>query len=51
MPQPLVSIIILARNHLEHLEDCFKSVMNLDYPHVEVILADNASTDGSPDFA
>ena len=50
MRRPSVSIIILARNHLEHLEDCLKSVMNLDYPHVEIILADNASTDGSPDF-
>ncbi|HUW23176.1 MAG TPA: glycosyltransferase family 2 protein [bacterium] len=48
--EPLVSIIILSRNHLEHLEDCLKSVMNLDYPHLEIILADNASTDGSPDF-
>jgi len=46
----LVTIIIVTRNHREHLEDCLNSVMNLDYPHVEVILADNASTDGTPDF-
>jgi len=45
-----VTIIIVTRNHLEHLNDCLKSVMNLDYPHVEIILADNASTDGSADF-
>lgn len=47
---PSVSIIILTRNHLQHLEDCFKSVMNLKYPHLEIILADNNSTDGSADF-
>ena len=46
----LVSIIIVTRNHLEHLEDCLKSVMNLGYPHLEIILADNNSTDGGPDF-
>jgi GT2 family glycosyltransferase len=50
MPRPLVSMIILTRNHLEHLEDCFKSIMNLKYPCLEIILADNASTDGSADF-
>ncbi len=50
MPQPSVSIIILVRNHREHLKDCLESVMNLDYPHLEIILADNASTDGSADF-
>lgn len=46
----LVSIIIVTRNHLEHLEDCLKSVMNLGYPHIEIIIADNNSTDGCPDF-
>ena len=46
----LVTIIIVTRNHLEHLEDCLKSVMNLKYPHLEIILADNASTDGTSDF-
>ena len=47
---PLVSVIILVRNHLQYLNDCLKSVMNLKYSHLEIILADNASTDGSPDF-
>lgn len=46
----LVSIIILTRNNLEHLEDCFKSIMDLKYSHLEIILADNGSTDGSADF-
>lgn len=45
-----VSIIIVIRNHLEHLKDCLESAMNLGYPHVEIIVADNASTDGSADF-
>ena len=48
--QPLVSIIIVTRNHLKYLNDCLESVMNLAYPYLEIILADNDSTDGSPDF-
>ncbi len=50
MSQPSISIIIVARNHLEHLEDCLKSVMNLGYPRLEIIVADNNSTDGGPEF-
>jgi len=50
MSQPLVSIIIVVRNHREHLDDCLTSVMNLKYLHFEVILADNNSTDGGPEF-
>jgi len=50
MSQPLISTIIVVRNHREHLDDCLTSVINLKYHHLEVILADNASTDGSADF-
>jgi len=46
----LVTIITVTRNHLEHLEDCLKSVMNLGYPRLEIIVADNNSTDGGPEF-
>ena len=50
MPEPSVSIIIVNRNHFQYLNDCLESVMNLAYPYLEIILADNNSTDGSPDF-
>jgi len=45
---PLISIVILNYNGKDFVEQCLKSVLNADYPNFEVILVDNASTDGSP---
>ncbi len=48
---PLVSIIILNRNGLEHLKRLFKDFKeNLQYPSYEVIVVDNKSTDDSISF-
>jgi len=47
---PRVSLIILSWNALELLKKCFPSVVATDYPDLEIIYADNASTDGSPDW-
>lgn len=44
---PLVSVIILNYNGLQCLERCLSSVMKLKYPNYEVLVVDNASTDGS----
>lgn len=46
---PPVSVVVLNYNTCEHLEACFKSLRQLLYPRdrLEVILVDNASTDGS----
>ncbi|GAB4479938.1 MAG: glycosyltransferase family 2 protein [Anaerolineae bacterium] len=44
---PLVSIVIPNWNGLAHLPDCLDSLRAQTYPHIEVIVADNASTDGS----
>ena len=41
------SIIIVSWNALHHLKTFLPSVAETDYPHFEIILADNASTDGS----
>ena len=45
-----VSIIIVSWNALPLLEKCLASVVATDYPDVEIILADNASTDGSAEW-
>ena len=39
-------------NGSEHLEPCLSSLGNTDYPnaHLEIIVVDNGSTDGSVDF-
>lgn len=46
----LVSIIIVNYNGLRFLKDCFRSLLNQDYKHLEVIMVDNASTDQSVAF-
>jgi hypothetical protein len=48
---PLISVVILNYNGKEFLDDCIDSVLKSDYPNLEVILADNASTDGSLEIA
>jgi len=44
---PRVSIVIVTWNALPLLQRCLPSVVATDYPNVEIILADNASMDGS----
>ena len=47
---PLVSIVILNWNGKEHIDECLSSVLASNYPNFEVIVVDNASTDGSVDI-
>lgn len=47
MKNPLVSIIILNYNGRNYISDCVRSVLNSSYDNFEVIIVDNASTDGS----
>jgi GT2 family glycosyltransferase len=49
--KPLVSIVIPNWNGAEHLPTCLDALREQTYPKVEVILADNASTDGSLEMA
>ncbi|HKK47205.1 MAG TPA: glycosyltransferase family 2 protein [Balneolaceae bacterium] len=44
---PRISIIIVSWNALEHLKNYLPSVAETEYEDFEIILADNASTDGS----
>jgi GT2 family glycosyltransferase len=48
---PLVSIIILNYNGIQYIDNCLRSVLNTNYPNLEVIFVDNASTDGSLQYA
>ncbi len=49
---PSVSVIVVNFNGKEYLEDCFSSLLNLDFPgeKLEFIMVDNASRDGSVEF-
>jgi len=48
--KPLVSIVIPNYNGRELIEKCLKAVLKTDYPNFEVLLVDDASTDGSVEF-
>jgi len=46
-----VSVIILCFNNLHLTRECLNSVLEKsDYPDLEIILVDNASTDGTPQY-
>ena len=47
---PLVSVVLQNYNGKAHLEKWLNSVLNVDYPNIEVILVDDASTDDSLEF-
>ncbi|MCM3628273.1 glycosyltransferase [Paenibacillus glycanilyticus] len=46
----LVSIVITVYNKLPYLNDCLTSLLNQTYPSWELILIDDASTDGSYEY-
>ncbi len=49
---PTVTIVVLNYNGIEHLKECFPSLVQIDYPRerLELMLVDNASTDASVEF-
>lgn len=44
---PQVAIVVLNWNNYEDTARCLRSLSEVDYPHVDVFVADNDSTDGS----
>lgn len=49
--EPPVSVIVVTYNNLDLTKICLASIDKYsDYDHLEIIVVDNASSDGSPDF-
>jgi chlorobactene glucosyltransferase len=42
---PLISVCVPARNEARNIRDCVESILAQDYPHVEVIVVEDRSTD------
>ncbi len=47
----IVSVIIPTKNSEETLEECLKSIKQQSYPHIEIIVVDNFSTDNTRNIA
>lgn len=48
---PKVSVVVLTYNNLEFTKACLHSLqLYTDYPNWELIIVDNASSDGSPEY-
>ena len=47
---PLVSIVIINWNGIRFIDKCIKSILSSTYKNIEIIVVDNASTDGSPEY-
>ncbi|MEM9338178.1 MAG: glycosyltransferase [Bacteroidota bacterium] len=44
---PLVSVICLCFNHADYVQQAIQSVWDQEYPNIELIVVDDASSDGS----
>ena len=45
-----ISVVILSYNGKSYLEDCLRSVLAQSHPPYQLIVVDNASSDGSPEL-
>ena len=43
----LVSILVVVYNHESYIDDCIQSILNQTYRNLEIIIADDCSTDNS----
>jgi len=49
--QPLVSIVIVTYNQALFIEEAIDSALSQSYPNIEILVSDDASTDGTSELA
>lgn len=49
-PTPAVSLLVAVMNEADVIERCVRSITASDYPDLQVIVVDDASTDGTTDI-
>ena len=47
---PLVSVAVVTYNQRAFLKECLESILQQDYPNIEIVVADDASQDGTQDM-
>jgi chlorobactene glucosyltransferase len=47
---PLLSVLVPARNEEKRIGPCLESLLASDYPHMEILVLDDHSSDGTADF-
>jgi len=50
MNAPKVAVMVLNYNGIKWLHDCLSSIVQTEYPDLDVYLVDNGSTDSSVDY-
>jgi GT2 family glycosyltransferase len=50
MSPPLVSFVIATMNRKKDLGLCLESITRQAYPNIEIVVVDNGSSDGTPEF-
>lgn len=50
MDLPRISVFILTYQHRAFIRECLDSVLAQDYPNMEIVIGDDASTDGTQDI-
>ena len=49
-PHPLVSVAVVTYNQRDFLDECLKSILAQDYAALQIVVADDASSDGTAEL-
>ena len=50
MSYPKLSIVVPTYNRENYLQECLDSIINQNYPNLEIVITDDNSTDGTEEF-